>query len=53
VFPRQRGGEFDNVIIKGPVTLVQLMDRIHTIGDDKPTRFWTDWKTAHPEVFGT
>jgi hypothetical protein len=51
VFPRQRGGEFDTATIKGPVTLLQLMDRIHTIGDDNPTQFWQDWKTAHPEVF--
>jgi hypothetical protein len=35
----------------GPLTLPEVMDRIHTIGDDEPTQRWLDWKTAHPEVF--
>lgn len=35
----------------GPLTLLQVMDRIHTIGDEPMPR-WTDWKTAHPDVFG-
>ncbi|MFC4006587.1 hypothetical protein ACFOY2_05100 [Nonomuraea purpurea] len=44
--PRIRGGKSP-----GPLTLVQVMDRIHTIGDE-PMKRWTDWKAAHPEVFG-
>jgi hypothetical protein len=34
------------------VSLVALMDRIHTIGG-KPLPRWMEWKAAHPEVFGT
>jgi hypothetical protein len=34
----------------GPLTLEQVMDRVHTIGDE-PMKHWTDWKDAHPEVF--
>lgn len=36
----------------GPLSLEQVMDRIHSLGDDKPTRDWTEWKAAHPDVFG-
>ena len=34
-----------------PLTLVQVLDRIHTIGDEM-LGHWTEWKAAHPEVFG-
>lgn len=52
VFPGQRGGKYDDrPKWLGPLTLVQVMDRIHTIGDG-PMGHWTDWKTAHPDVFG-
>jgi hypothetical protein len=34
----------------GPLTLAQVMDRIHTIGDE-PMPHWLEWKAAHPEVF--
>lgn len=51
--PRQRGGEHDHPKIPGPLTLVQVMDRIHTFGDDKPMQHWLDWKRDHPEVFGS
>lgn len=37
----------------GPLTLAQLMDRIHTGSDDKPSQRWTAWKAQHPEVFPT
>lgn len=53
VFPRQRGGPYDdrpNWV--GPLTLVQVMDRIHTVSDG-PMQHWLDWKAAHPEVFPT
>jgi hypothetical protein len=36
----------------GPMTLVQVMDRAHSGGEDKPHARWTAWKAAHPEVFG-
>jgi hypothetical protein len=52
VFPRQRGGEYDTTNAKGPMTLVQVMDYIHTIGDGQPMQHWLDWMTAHPDVFG-
>lgn len=42
--PEETGG--------GPLTLEQVMDRKHTIGDG-PTQRWLDWKAAHPEAFGT
>lgn len=35
----------------GPLTLEQVMDRRHTIGDGEPMRHWVDWKAQHPEVF--
>ncbi|MER7734154.1 hypothetical protein ABTX80_25010 [Streptomyces erythrochromogenes] len=34
----------------GPLTLPQVMDRIHTIVDE-PMQHWVDWKAARPEVF--
>lgn len=38
----------------GPLTLVQVMDRIRTIGsDEQPVQRWLDWKAAHPKVFGS
>lgn len=51
VAPRLRGGEHDYPKATGPMTLVQVMDRIHTIGDE-PMKNWLDWKAAHSEVFG-
>ncbi|MET8985878.1 hypothetical protein ABZW49_10555 [Nonomuraea wenchangensis] len=52
VFPRLRGTNLDDrPDWEGPMTLVQVMDRIHTIGDE-PMKHWLDWKAAHPEVFG-
>jgi hypothetical protein len=35
----------------GPLSLVALMDRIHTTGGE-PTARWVEWKAAHPELFG-
>ncbi|MFI7691751.1 hypothetical protein ACIBQ6_21970 [Nonomuraea sp. NPDC049655] len=46
VHPRVRDGSGP-----GPLTLVQVMDRIHTIGD-KLMPHWVEWKAARPEVFG-
>lgn len=34
----------------GPLSLVQVMDRRHTIGDE-PMKHWLDWKAAYPDVF--
>jgi hypothetical protein len=36
----------------GPLTLGQVMDRVHSIGSDEPMEHWTQWKAAHPKVFG-
>lgn len=52
VGPKQRGGKYDEDKQPGPLTLEQVMDRRHTIGDE-PMRHWLDWKKAHPEVFPT
>ncbi|WP_042400025.1 hypothetical protein [Streptacidiphilus carbonis] len=35
----------------GPLSLADLMGRIHNHGDDKPSKRWTDWVAAHPGVF--
>lgn len=35
-----------------PLSLKQVMDRVHTIGDE-PMKHWTDWTAAHPDVFGS
>ncbi|WP_329047068.1 hypothetical protein [Streptomyces sp. NBC_01422] len=50
VSPKQRGGERDYDKCPGPLTLEQVMDRRHTIGDG-PMKHWLDWKAQHPEVF--
>lgn len=34
-----------------PFSLLALMDRMHTIGDDQPMQRWLNWKAAHREVF--
>lgn len=34
----------------GLLSLVQVMDRRHTIADE-PMQHWVEWKAAHPEVF--
>lgn len=47
--PRIRAREKNPV---GPLTLVKVMDRIHTHGIDEPCARWVEWKAAHPEVFG-
>lgn len=36
----------------GPLSLVQVMDRTHSHGDEEPSKNWVEWKAAHPEVFG-
>lgn len=50
VAPRLRGGEYDVKDWRPPLTLVQVMDRIHTIGDG-PMPHWVEWKATHPDVF--
>jgi hypothetical protein len=35
----------------GPLSLVELMDHIHSFGDGEPAPRWMEWKAAHPEVF--
>lgn len=50
--PRLRNTQYDHPKADAPLTLEQVMDRVHTLGDDKPMRDWTAWKTAHPDVFG-
>lgn len=46
-----RGPEFVPERNAEPAGLVQVMDRIHTIGDGEPMQRWTDWKTQHADVF--
>ncbi|MCP9209573.1 hypothetical protein [Streptomyces cucumeris] len=36
----------------GPLSLLQLMNRIHSHGDDEPSTRWEKWKSRHPEDFG-
>jgi hypothetical protein len=36
----------------GPHTLVQVIDREYTMGDDGPREHWVQWKADHPDVFG-
>lgn len=33
-------------------SLVRVMDRTHSHGDDMPSARWLAWKAAHPDVFG-
>lgn len=51
VGPGLRGGEYDKDKQPGPLTLVQVMDRCHTIVDDVMPH-WLRWKADRPEVFG-
>lgn len=50
VWPNLRGTEHDVAGADAPMTLVQVMDRIRTIGDE-PLTSWLEWKAAHPEIF--
>lgn len=34
-----------------PSTLVEVMDRCHSVGDEVGKR-WLQWKADHPEIFG-
>ncbi|MGW0904935.1 hypothetical protein [Streptomyces sp. NPDC002853] len=49
--PVLRGGFYDDTDL-GSHSLVQVMDRAHTIASDEPMTHWLEWKAAHPEVFG-
>ncbi|MFJ9633791.1 hypothetical protein ACIRU8_39465 [Streptomyces sp. NPDC101175] len=48
--PSSRGAQYEYTKHPGPLTLEQVMDLRHTIGDG-PMQHWLDWKKAHPEVF--
>lgn len=50
VGPKQRGGKYDEDKQPGPLSLEQVMDRAHTIGDG-PMPHWVQWKADHPDVF--
>jgi hypothetical protein len=50
VAPRLRGGEYDYPKCAGPLSLLQVMDRKHTIGDE-PLSHWSEWKAAHADIF--
>ncbi|MBZ6102716.1 hypothetical protein [Streptomyces olivaceus] len=50
--PKTRGTEHEYTKHPGPLSLEQVMDLCHTIGDE-PMPHWLDWKAAHPEVFPT
>jgi hypothetical protein len=47
--PRVRAHEPD---LPGSLSLVQVMDRIHSHGEDRPSLVWATWKADHPEAFG-
>ena len=36
----------------GPLTLGQVMDRIHHMDTDYPSKRWAEWKASHADVFG-
>ncbi|MDX3354707.1 hypothetical protein PV703_15615 [Streptomyces sp. ME01-24h] len=50
VAPRLRGGEYDEKKLPA-MPLVQVMDRIHHVGTEYPSKHWLAWKDARPEVF--
>lgn len=52
VWPAQRASVEPDHGWRGPFTLLELMDRMHTMGNDGPMAHWVEWKAAHPEVFG-
>lgn len=51
--PNLRGTEYEYVKTPGPLPLDQVMDRIHGIGSEHPSKEWLRWKAEHPEVFGS
>lgn len=51
--PSLRGTEHDSDKHPGPLRLDQVMDLIHHIGSDYPSKEWIKWKADHPELFGT
>ncbi|MFE9461650.1 hypothetical protein [Streptomyces californicus] len=48
--PRLRGGQYDDAKV-GPLSLVQVMDRDHSMHTKYPSKDWAAWKAEHPEVF--
>ena len=50
VAPRLRGDRYDETKL-GPLTLVQVMDRVHHMHTEYPSKHWAEWKATHPEVF--
>lgn len=50
VWPRQRATA-PRGALAGPFSLLALMDRMHTFGGSEPSKPWTAWKAAHPDVF--
>jgi hypothetical protein len=52
VWPSMRDhADYADLKSKGPYTLAELMGRIHSIGEDRPMRRWSDWTANHSEVF--
>lgn len=51
--PSVRGTEHDSHKHPGPLPLDRVMDLIHHLGTEYPSKDWIKWKTDHPEVFGT
>jgi hypothetical protein len=49
--PSLRGTRHAHDKHPGPLPLEQVMDLVHTFGDDKPMQHWLDWKAAHPVMF--
>lgn len=43
--------EYQGHELRGPFSLEQLMDRLHSIASDEPSARWLEWKAARPEVF--
>ncbi|MFE9777729.1 hypothetical protein ACFYPA_06180 [Streptomyces sp. NPDC005775] len=50
VAPRMRGGQYDDAKV-GPLTLVQVMDRDHSMHTKYPSKAWAAWKLTHAETF--
>lgn len=36
----------------GPLTLEQVMDRTHTLGEERASKRWLDWKAGQPKIWG-
>lgn len=51
VAPRLRCGRLDYGRL-GALALVPVMDRVHHMHTEYPSKHWATWKASHPDVFG-